>query len=63
MVHSVIYNDKPIEEMSKSELISAMEAVCGQLEICKETAKYWEGMYKNSVMDLLTQNVPLQKGG
>ena len=56
MVHSVIYNDKPIEEMNQSEIMAAMEAVCGQLEECKENAKYWEEMYKTVVKGVEATN-------
>ena len=49
MPHSVVYNDKPIEELEKPELIAAIEAVCGQLENCKQAAAWYKKKYEEAI--------------
>jgi len=41
MPHTVVYNEKPIEELDKPQLITALEAVCNQLEDWKKATEYW----------------------
>ncbi len=49
MTHSIVFNNKPIEELEKPELLKALEAVCNRTEAWKQSAEHWKKKYEEEV--------------